>query len=111
MPRTATNKAEPMMDQRIGKGLPPMLTLNNLGKSRLLAIHMPKKEPMKPKAIDARQPPFPEPAMDLPIPPQMPATMSKTISEPMVISKMNKPRIEAIIMSISLISECQITIR
>jgi hypothetical protein len=63
-----------------------MLRLNIRGKSSFSAIQTPKNEPMNPKAIDARQPPLPYPAIDFPIAPQKPATTNKSMNEVMLIA-------------------------
>src|SRR3990170_6775566 len=54
---TATNKAEPMIDHSTGKVFPSTLTGKGSGSPNWRASHMPISAPMKPTAIEVRQPP------------------------------------------------------
>ena len=60
---TATKRADPMIDQRMGKLLPPTLTVKSSGKPSRRASHSPTRAPMKPKAMETRQPPRDTPVM------------------------------------------------
>ena len=54
---TATNNADPIIDQTIGKLSLPMCTKKRSGKCSAPAIHVPTIAPMNPSAIDTRHPP------------------------------------------------------
>lgn len=54
---TATNSAAPMIDQIIGKFIPPTGIVNNSGRCRAPASHVPSSAPMNPSAIETRHPP------------------------------------------------------
>ena len=73
----ATKSAAPIIDQTIGKGLPPILTAKSSGKPIAPASQLPNSAPMKPKAIETRQPPRLYPAIACPTAPQRPATNNK----------------------------------
>jgi len=53
----ATNSAEPIIDQMIGKVVVPIRTGSSSGKPSLRATHIPINAPMKPSAIETRHPP------------------------------------------------------
>ena len=74
-----------MIDQMTGKLSPPILTTNSSGRCSAWAIHIPTSAPMKPSAIDTRQPPWLYPAIAWPIEPHMPATSKRIRSDISVI--------------------------
>lgn len=82
---SATNNAEPIIDQTIGKLVVPIRTGNSSGRPRPRAIHIPTIAPTKPSAIDTRQPPREKPVIACPNAPQIPATISKMIKSNNVI--------------------------
>jgi len=53
----ATNKAEPMIDQTMGKFVSPIRTENNSGKCIIRASHKPSSAPTNPNAIETKHPP------------------------------------------------------
>jgi hypothetical protein len=55
--RTATNNAEPMTDQTMGKDLPPTLIAKTSGRPKSPAIQVPITAPIKPTSMDVMQPP------------------------------------------------------
>lgn len=74
---SATNSAEPIMDQTTGNAKLPASTTKSSGRAISLAIHPPISAPIKPTAIDTRQPPLEKPVIACPIAPQRPAMISK----------------------------------
>lgn len=56
-----------MMDQIMGNSVPPILTIHKAGKPSNLASHTPSKAPIKPTAMDTRQPPPEKPTIACPI--------------------------------------------
>lgn len=70
---TATNRAAPMIDQRKGNGAPATWISNGSGKPIRRAIHEPSSAPMKPSAMETRQPPCVPPAIARPIAPAIAA--------------------------------------
>lgn len=70
-PKINASRIDPMIDQKIGNGLPSTLTSKIFGKSRAPASHSPTQAPANPIAIETRQPPRENPARLCPTAPQM----------------------------------------
>jgi hypothetical protein len=66
-----------MIDQTIGKGWRSTVTTHSSGRCNRWARYDPTSVPMKPTAIETRQPPCDPPAIARPMPPQTPAMASK----------------------------------
>src|SRR5262245_46906174 len=81
----ATKMAEPRIDQTMGNRSPPMLTAKSSGKPIAPASQLPSKAPIKPRAMDTRQPPRLYPAIACPTEPQIPATSNKIKKDSMDI--------------------------
>ncbi len=77
---TATKRAAPMMDHRIGNGRPLMVTMNGSGSESDRATQGPRRAPMKPRAIDTIRPPRTPPAMAFPMAPQTAAITMRSTS-------------------------------
>src|SRR5262249_29820420 len=77
--RTATNNADPMIDQTMGKSVE--VPTKTFGRSSALASHIPTMAPINPSAIDTRQPPRDPPPKALPIEPHTPAIINRMIKE------------------------------
>ena len=54
---TATKSAEPMIDQTIGKRVPPIFIANSSGSPNERASHAPISAPINPSAMATRHPP------------------------------------------------------
>src|SRR2546423_5556386 len=75
-PMTATKRAEPTIDQTTGNVWLPTCTGRGSYRPAWRASHMPSSAPMKPSAIETRQPPCEYPPMARPIEPHTPAIRS-----------------------------------
>lgn len=58
---SATNRAEPMIDQTIGKSVVPIRIEKSSGNPIWRASHIPNTAPMNPSAIETKQPPREKP--------------------------------------------------
>jgi hypothetical protein len=76
-PMMATKIVAPMIDQMMGNVVSPILSVYSSGSFNWRASHMPMIAPMKPSAMETRQPPREKPLMACPNAPQIPATRSR----------------------------------
>jgi hypothetical protein len=92
-PIMATKIVAPMIDQMIGNLVPPMSSAKSSGSLSERASHMPIIAPMKPSAMETRQPPREKPLMACPSEPHNPAIRSKiTISTQVIETPPTKSR-------------------
>lgn len=75
------NRAAPIMAHTIGKGWEPNFIQGNIGRSNCRAMKVPIRDPINPRAIEAKQPnPF-RPASLAPIAPAIDAIKSNNKSD------------------------------
>lgn len=84
-PNTATSKAPPMIDHRIGNVSPPRRIPRSSGRPRLRPTQLPSSAPSKPTATETRQPPREKPVRALATLPQTPAITRSTRNSTIVM--------------------------